>query len=90
MADSFATFYDDLRMMEAAMERAMNNEPLFDEDVPPIAQSHASILIAVDATGPFTNPFAAAAACSRGQCCSHDRCKGTGCKGVINFFYRQE
>jgi hypothetical protein len=33
----------------------------FDEDVPPIARSHANISIAVDATGPFANPFAAAA-----------------------------
>ncbi len=48
--------------MEAAMECAINNKPLFDEDVPPIAQSHANISIAVDVTGPFTNPFAAAAA----------------------------
>ena len=62
MADSFATIYNDLRIMEAAMERAINDEPLFDEDVPPIAQSHANISIAVDVTGPFANPFAAAAA----------------------------
>jgi hypothetical protein len=62
MADSFATVYDDLRTMEAAMERAINDEPLFDEDVPPIARSHANISITVDATGPFANPFAAAAA----------------------------
>jgi hypothetical protein len=61
MADSFATIYDDLRMMESVMERAINNEPLFNEDVPPIARSHANISIAVDATGTFANPFAAAA-----------------------------
>ena len=60
MADSFATIYDNLRMME--MEDTINNKPLFDEDVPPIAWSHANISIAVDATGPFANPFAAAAA----------------------------
>jgi hypothetical protein len=35
MADSFATIYDNLRMME--MEDTINNKPLFDEDVPPIA-----------------------------------------------------
>ena len=44
------------------MECAINNEPLFDEDAPPIAQSHANISISVDAMGPFANPFAAAAA----------------------------
>jgi hypothetical protein len=62
MADSFATVYDNLRMMEATMECAINDEPLFDEDVPPITQSHANISIAVDAMGPVANPFAAAAA----------------------------
>jgi hypothetical protein len=65
MADSFATIYNDLRIMEAAMERAINDEPLFDEDVPSIAQSHANISISVDVTGPFANPFAAAGS-SRG------------------------
>ncbi len=44
------------------MERAIDNKPLFNEDIPPIAQSHENISIAVDATGPFANPFAAAAA----------------------------
>ncbi len=44
------------------MELAINNEPLFDEDVPPIARSHSNISIAVDAMGPFTNPIAAAVA----------------------------
>jgi hypothetical protein len=43
MADSFATVYGDLRTMEAMMERAINDKPLFDEDVPPIAQSHENI-----------------------------------------------
>jgi hypothetical protein len=37
MVDSFATVYNDLRIMEAAMERTINNEPLFNEEVPPIA-----------------------------------------------------
>jgi hypothetical protein len=54
MVDSFATVYDDLRLIEAAMERTINDEPLLDENVPPIAQSHANISIAVDAMGPFT------------------------------------
>ena len=53
MEDSFATVYDDLRTMEAPMECAINDEPLFDEDVPSIIQSHANISISVDATGPF-------------------------------------
>ncbi len=44
------------------MERAINDKPLFDKDVPPIAQSHANISITVDATGPFANRFAVAAA----------------------------
>ncbi len=44
------------------MERAINGEPLFGEDVPPIARSHENISIAADVTGPFANPFAAAAA----------------------------
>ncbi len=60
MADNFATIDDDLRLIEAVMERAINDEPLFDEDVPPIPCKHISI--AVDAMGPFANPFAAAAA----------------------------
>ncbi len=37
MADRFVTVYDNLRTMEAAMEYTINDEPLFDEDVPPIA-----------------------------------------------------
>jgi hypothetical protein len=62
MADSFATIYDNLRLIEAAMEHAINDKPLINEDVPPIARSHANISIAVDAMGPFANPFATAAA----------------------------
>ncbi len=44
------------------MERAINDELLFDEDSPPIARSHENISIAVDAMGPFAKSFAAAAA----------------------------
>jgi hypothetical protein len=62
MADSFATVYDNLRLMETAMGCTINDKPLLNEDVPPIARSHANISIAVGATGPFANPFAAAAA----------------------------
>jgi hypothetical protein len=54
MAGSFATVYNNLRSVEAAMECAINDEPLLDEDVPPITRSHANISIAVDAMGPFT------------------------------------
>jgi hypothetical protein len=86
MTDSFATVYGNLRTMEAAMERAMNKEPLFDEDVPPITQSHANISIAIDAMGPFGNPFAAAAAAEANAAPAIDDAKETDAKlSLISF-----
>ncbi len=80
MADSFATVYDDLRTMEAPMECAINDEPLFDEDVPSIARSHANISIAVDVTGLFAHPFAAAAAAEVDAAPAIDDAKETDAK----------
>ncbi len=51
MADSFATVYNNPRTMEATMEHTINDEPLFGEDVPPIAWSHENISITVDVMG---------------------------------------
>jgi hypothetical protein len=61
MADSFANVYCTLRKMEAMINRAINDKPLYDEDVPPTTTicPPLKLTIAVDATGPFSKPFAA-------------------------------
>jgi hypothetical protein len=61
MADSFANVYYTLRMMEAVINRAINNKTFYDEDVPPTTTicPPLKLTIAVDATSPFSKPFAA-------------------------------
>ncbi len=64
MADSFTNVYSPLRTMEATINSVIDHEPFFDKDVPPTATiwSPSKLTIVFDATGPFANPFAAAAA----------------------------
>jgi hypothetical protein len=55
MAVSFSNVYNDLRTIKSAMECAINDKPLYKNDVPPIAQSHTSASIAVDVAGDDLN-----------------------------------
>ncbi len=68
--------------MEAAMEC---------KDVPHIAWSHANISIAVDATGSFENPFAAAAAAEVDAVPTIDDVKETDAKvSAISFTEKRD